>query len=60
VSDAKSAYAFVQASYINGTQSTLAQLFSWMGGFMPPGGPASNATASQEVEAWIAAGAKDN
>jgi hypothetical protein len=56
-------YSFVQASpshYINGTQSNLGGLFTWMGGFMPPSGPTSNTKATAEIDAWVAAGALDN
>jgi hypothetical protein len=55
------AYALVQSGgYINGTQSTVANLFSWMGGIMPPGGASSDAKGTAAVKAWVAAGAMDN
>ena len=56
---ASATYGFL-SSYINGSQSTLSGIFSWMGGTMPPGGATSNAQATADVQAWIAAGALDN
>jgi hypothetical protein len=59
--DAVSAYGFLQgAGYINGTQSTVAAVFGWMGGIMPPGGSKPNAKATTEVKAWVAAGAAND
>jgi hypothetical protein len=60
-SSASAAYALVQSGgYVNGTQSTVSHLFSWMGGIMPPGGPASDTKGTAAVKAWVAAGALDN
>lgn len=33
---------------------------SWYGGNMPPGGPSSDSTATQQMNAWAAAGGLDN
>jgi hypothetical protein len=58
---APGAYSFIQGyGYLNGAQSNLSSLFSWMGGPMPPGGPTSNAQATAAVQAWVAAGAVDD
>jgi hypothetical protein len=59
VSSASGAYSFL-SGYINGSQSTLDELFSWMGGYMPPSGPTSNSQATDDVDAWEAAGALNN
>jgi hypothetical protein len=60
-SSASGTYALVQSGgYINGTQSTVSNLFSWMGGVMPPSGPVSDTKGSTAVKAWVAAGALDN
>ena len=56
-----SAYSFLQGGgYLNGQESALSSLFSWMGGIMPPGGTSSNTQASADVEAWVAAGEIEN
>ena len=61
VTSAETAYSFIEGyGFFKGTQSTVSQLFSWMGGVMPPSGPTSNAQATSDVDAWVAAGALDN
>jgi hypothetical protein len=62
---ASSAYTYLQGlGYINGTGSTLlvsgSSPLTWFGGNMPIGGPASNAQAVSDMNAWVAAGALDN
>ena len=60
-STAPGAYSFIQTSgYIQGTQSTVSNLFTWMNGIMPPSGSTSDAQATAAVKAWVAAGALDN
>jgi hypothetical protein len=40
--------------------SPSASCLSWIGGNMPPLGPSSDATATAELQAWVAAGAQNN
>jgi hypothetical protein len=59
--DEATAYSFLQtAGYIKGTQSTVASIFGFMGGTMPPGTTTKNDKATTEVNEWVAAGAKDD
>jgi hypothetical protein len=57
-------YAWLKSKgYISGTTSTIAaggSCLTWFGGNMPPGGPASDANASADMQAWVVAGAQDN
>jgi hypothetical protein len=56
-----SAYSYIsQYAFINGTSSTVASLFAWSGGPMPPGAAITNPQAVADVTAWVAAGALDN
>jgi hypothetical protein len=61
---ASSAYSWLSGQrYISGTSSllvTTGSCLSWYGGTMPPNGPRSDAQASSDMDAWAAAGAKDN
>jgi hypothetical protein len=64
MNSASGAYSWLQGQrYINGTGSLLAapgSCLSWYGGTMPPGGPRSDAQAVSDMDAWAAAGAKNN
>jgi len=40
--------------------SSTGSILSWFGGAMPPNGPQSNAQATTDIEAWVAAGAQNN
>jgi len=55
---------FVGQDQIRGKESPIvsrsASEVSWFGGFMPLGGPSSNAAAEADMKAWVAAGALDN
>lgn len=56
------AYSFL-GSYMSGSPPRLVSrgsVLSWYGGNMPIGGPRSNAQATMDMNAWAAAGAKDN
>ncbi|HTB73127.1 MAG TPA: hypothetical protein VK762_07775 [Polyangiaceae bacterium] len=64
MSSASGAYSYLKGQgYINGTGSILAKTgscLSWLGGTMPPGGPRSEPMAVSDMNAWAAAGAKNN
>jgi hypothetical protein len=61
---ASGAYSWLSGQgYISGTGSALVgnrSCLTWYGGNMPPGGPWSDAQAASEMNAWVAAGAKNN
>jgi hypothetical protein len=61
---AAGSYSWLSSSrYISGTASPLAKngsCLTWFGGNMPPGGPRSDAQAVSDMDAWAAAGAKNN
>jgi hypothetical protein len=62
ISSAPNAYSFLQA-YMGGSPPRLVSrgsVLSWYGGNMPIGGPQSNAQATTDMNAWAAAGAKNN
>ncbi len=64
MSSASGAYSYLSGQgYISGTGSILVKTgscLSWYGGNMPPGGSRSNAMAVSDMNAWAAAGAKNN
>jgi hypothetical protein len=64
MNSASGAYSWLSGQrYINGTGSLLAasgSCLSWYGGNMPPGGTRSDAQAVSDLDAWAAAGAKNN
>jgi hypothetical protein len=61
---ASASYSYLQSQrYIGGTGSLLVKsgsCLSWYGGTMPPGGPRTNAQATSDMNAWVAAGAMNN
>jgi hypothetical protein len=64
MNSASGAYSWLSGQrYISGTGSLLAasgSCLSWYGGNMPPGGTRSDAQAVSDMDAWAAAGAKNN
>lgn len=65
MSTAPKAYTWLKAKkQINGATSALADpklsSLSWLGGNMPPSGPAANAASAADLAAWAAAGAPNN
>jgi hypothetical protein len=54
---ASDTFAYLQTSY---APTSFASAFTWSGGNMPLNGPSSNAQASADVAAWVAAGAQNN
>lgn len=64
-SSASNLYAWLQnRGYISGASSALVDsnqsCLSWYGGNMPPSGPTSYGNAVPDMNAWAAAGAKNN
>jgi hypothetical protein len=61
---ASGAYSWLSGQrYISGTGSLLVtggSCLSWYGGNMPPGGTRKDAQAVSDMNAWAAAGAKNN
>jgi hypothetical protein len=61
---ASGSYSWLSSQrYISGTNSPLVKsgsCLTWYGGNMPPGGPRTNAQAVADMNAWAAAGAKNN
>jgi hypothetical protein len=66
-SSASGLYSMLSSKYnqISGTSSALSDpqssCLTWLGGDMPRGGgPTSNAQGVTDLQAWVAAGAKNN
>jgi hypothetical protein len=62
---ASGAFSWLQGKgYVGGANPALTDpaqsCLTWYGGNMPTGGPSSNASAVNDMNAWAAAGAKNN
>jgi hypothetical protein len=61
----RAAFAFLTAEgQLTGPQPAItdssSSCLSWLGGDMPPGGPARDPFVDRDLESWVKAGAKNN